>query len=380
MATSMPTLAGPGAPPVALPEHDPKAANFCGLHDVPEEPARFALPGWLPWLGGRLIAGVATIFVISLIVFVATQALPSDPARVALGPEATEESVLTLQRQLGLDRPLPVQFAAWAGKAALGDFGTSLDSGVTAGSIVSDRLANSLALMALVLLIAVSFSFLLGVSLARRRDGRFDRVAMTTLILFKALPGFTIAIGLILLFSTTVFHLLPAVSLLDPERSPFAQPIYLILPAVTLVLTLLPFLTRLIRASMIETLEAEFITAARLRGIPDRRIIWRHAVPNALIPTIQGIAMSVRMLLGGALIVEVVFSYPGIGNALNAAIEMRDIPVIQAITLTTAAGVVLTNLLADLATVLVTPRLRTARNPRLRAGTRARLKLSAGGV
>jgi peptide/nickel transport system permease protein len=156
--------------------------------------------------------------------------------------------------------------------------------------------------------------------------------------------------------------------------------LYLILPAATLVLTLLPFLTRLIRASMIETLEAEFITAARLRGIPDRRIIWRHAVPNALIPTIQGIAMSVRMLLGGALIVEVVFSYPGIGNALNAAIEMRDIPVIQAITLTTAAGVVLTNLLADLATVLVTPRLRTARNPRLRAGTRARLKLSAGGV
>ena len=297
-----------------------------------------------------------------------------------LGPDATEESVQTLQRQLGLDRPVIEQYGTWVGRIAVGDFGTSLDSGVSAGSILGERLGNTLALMLAVLGLTVPLSFLLGVALAVRRDSRADSIAMTTLILFKALPSFTVAIALIILFSTSVLHILPAVSLLEPGVSPFAQPLFLILPTATLVLTVLPFLTRLIRAGMIETLESEFVTAARLRGVPERRVIWRHAVPNALIPVVQGIAMTTRMLLGGALIVEVVFSYPGIGNALNAAIEMRDIPVIQAITLTTAIGVVLINLLADVATVLATPKLRSARKPRIRAGTRASLKLKAGGV
>jgi peptide/nickel transport system permease protein len=362
------------------PREDPRAANLCGLHDVVPTKPRFALPGWLPWLGGRLLAGLATIFVVSLIVFLATQALPSDPARVILGPDATEESVLTLQRQLGLDRPVIEQYGAWAGKIINGDFGTSLDSGVSAGSLLGARLGNTLALLVAVLGLAIPLSFAIGVALAVRRDSRADRTAMTGLILVKALPSFTVAIALILLLSTTVLPILPAVSLLDPELSPFAQPLFLILPTATLVLTVLPFLARLIRAGMIETLESEFVVAARLRGVPEQRVIWRHAVPNALVPVIQGIAMTTRMLLGGALIVEVVFSYPGIGNALNAAIEMRDIPMIQAITLTTAVGVVLVNLLADVATVLVTPKLRTAHRPRLRAGTRARLKLKAGGV
>jgi peptide/nickel transport system permease protein len=341
---------------------------------------RPAIAGWLPWLGGRLLAGLATVLVISMIVFAATQALPSDPARVILGPEATQESVAVLQKQLGRDRPIPIQYAGWALRSATGDFGASLDSGVPAASIVSGRLSNSLALLLSVLAITIPLSFLVGVAMAVRRDRSADRGVMIGLILLKALPGFTIGIGLIVLFSTTVFPILPAVSLLDPSRSPFAQPLFLILPAATLILILLPFLTRLVRAAVIETLESEFVTAARLRGISERRVIWRHAVPNALVPTIQGIAMSIRMLLGGALIIEVVFNYPGIGNALNSAIEMRDIAVIQAITLIIAALVVVVNLIADLTTVLVTPKLRTASRPRLRAGTRARLKLKAGGI
>ena len=378
MAT-LPAVSPPAADDAA-PRGDPRAANLCGLHEIEAAAPRFALPGWLPWLGGRVLAGFGTIFVVSLIVFLATQALPSDPARVILGPEATEQSVVTLQRQLGLDRPVIEQYGAWAGRIVRGDFGTSLDSGVSAGSILGARLGNTIALMVAVLGLAIPLSFAIGVALAVRRDSRADRFAMTGLILFKALPSFTVAIALIILFSTTVLPILPAVSLLDPALSPFAQPLFLILPTATLVLTVSPFLTRLIRAGMIETLESEFVTAARLRGIPERRVIWRHAVPNALAPVIQGIAMTTRMLLGGALIVEVVFSYPGIGNALNAAIEMRDIPVIQAITLTIAMGVVLVNLVADVATVLITPKLRTAHRPRIRAGTRAQLKLKAGGV
>lgn len=361
-----------------LAQADAHASEFCAFHE--EEPVRRRLPGWFPWLGFRLLSGILTIAVISLIVFAATQALPSDPARVILGPEATEASVETLRVQLGFDRPLPEQYVAWAGKAARGDFGASLDSGVPASSLIAERFGNSAALMALVLLFGIPTSFLLGVALAVRRDTAIDRHAMTGLILLKAIPGFIIAIGLIILFSTTVLPILPAVSLLDPGRSPFAQPAYLILPVATLVLTILPFLARLIRASMIEALDTEFVAAARLRGVPDGRIVWRHAVPNGVVPTIQGVAMAARMLLGGALIIEVVFSYPGIGAALNAAIEMRDVPVIQGITLLLATSIVAINIIADVATVFATPRLRTAESPSLRPGSRAAWKLKAGGV
>ena len=338
------------------------------------------LPGWFPWLGFRLVAAVATVLFISLVVFGATQALPSDPARVILGPEATEASVATLRAQLGFDRPFLVQYGDWAARAAAGDFGASLDSGVPAGALIVERFGNSAVLMLLVLLVGVPLSFLLGIALAARRDRAVDRHAMTVLILVKAIPSFILGIGLILVFSTSIFPILPAASLLDPMRSPLAQPLYLILPVVTLLLAILPFLIRLIRASMIEALDADHVVVARLRGVPERRILWRHAVPNALVPTIQGIAMTARMLLGGALIVEVLFSYPGLGTALNAAVEMRDVPVVQGITLVIAVGIVLINLAADVATVMVTPRLRTERRPALRAGTRAVLKLKAGGL
>ncbi len=126
-------------------------------------------------------------------------------------------------------------------------------------------------------------------------------------------------------FSTSVLHILPAASLLIPNESPYSQLEFLILPILTLALSLIPYLMRLVRGSMIDALESEYVTSARLRGIPERRIIWKHVLPNALVPVVQGTALTIRVLLSGALIIEVVFSYPGIGNALNAAIEMRDI-------------------------------------------------------
>lgn len=342
--------------------------------------ARLPLPGWFPWLAGRLLAGFGTVLAVSAIVYLATLALPSDPARVILGPEATDKAVAILREQLGLNRPIAVQYVDWLRHAAVGDFGNSLDSNVPAFGLVIERLGNSIALMIFVLLVTAPAAFLLGVAMAVKRDTRFDRTAMTLLIGFKAVPPFAIAVALILLFSTGPLAILPAVSILDPSLSPFAQPLYLVLPATTLLLLVLPFLTRLIRASLTETLEADYIAAARLRGLPERRIVWRHAVPNALPPVIQGFAMATRMVLGGALIVEVVFSYPGIGSALNAAIETRDIPVVQAIALLTAIAVVFINLVADFATVLLTPRLRTTTRPRLRSGTGARLRLRAGGA
>ena len=345
---------------------------------MPASSGLIPVPGWLPWLSARIVGGLVTIIVVSLLVFAATQALPSDPARVILGPDATQQCIDLLRRQLGLDQPLATQYLRWTGGALTGDFGASLDSDIPAGRLAADRFGNSLALMTVVLAISVPLAFIGGVGLAVRRDSVVDRWTMNGLILLKALPVFVVAIGLIFLFSTNLFQLLPAVSLLDPGISPFLQPSYLALPALALVIAVTPFLLRLVRAAMIEALDADYVAAARLRGIPRRRLIWRHAVPNALVPVIQGIALSSRMLLAGALIVEVVFSYPGIGNALNAAIELRDVPVIQAITLSMAVGVVAINLAADVATLLVTPRLRTASRPRLMPGTRAHLRLKAG--
>lgn len=347
--------------------------------DAPDA-VRRSLPGWLPWLVERLATGVGTMLVVSMLVFAATQALPSDPARVILGPDATEATIHILQRQLGLDQPIIVQYARWLGRALVGDFGRSLDSGVPAIDLVTSRFANSFALMAFVLAVAIPAGFVGGVGLATRRDGRVDRWAMNLLILFKALPTFVVAIALIFLLATNVLTILPAVSLLDPDRSPWAQPGFLVLPALTLILAVTPFLLRMVRAAVIEALETDYVAAARLRGIPERRIVWRHVVPNTLVPAIQGIALVGRLLLGGTVITEAVFSFPGIGNALDMAISLRDVPVIQAITLFLASGVVLINLVADIATVFVTPKLRTAARPRLRPGTRAALKLKAGGV
>lgn len=326
---------------------------------------RWRAPAWLGWFFWRLGYGLLTAWVITLVVFLATQALPSDPARIILGPEAPQASVDTLRQQLGLDRPVLEQYLIWLGRAASGDMGVSIDSNVPVSELLVRRFGNTLMMLLGVIAFVVPLSLLLGVTLALRRDGRFDRWCLSLLIYFKATPTFLLAIGLVLLFSTPSVNLLPAISIITPDKSLLAQLEFLVLPVLALGLSSLPYLTRMVRASMIEALESDYLVAARLRGVPENLLVWRHALPNALIPSIQGVALTMRMLFGGALLAEVIFSYPGIGTALNAAIQMRDLPMIQAIVLVTTLGVVLINLLADLITVLLTPKLRTARRSRM---------------
>ncbi|MHA6194771.1 ABC transporter permease [Pseudomonas wadenswilerensis] len=328
---------------------------------MPEPIATPRLPAWLPWFLGRLGYGLLTAWVISLVVFVATQALPSDPARVILGPEAPLESILTLRQQLGLDRPILVQYFAWLAQILRGDLGISLDSAQPVAELLFIRFGNTLALLLGVLLLVVPLALVIGVGLALRRDSRLDRWGLATLIVLKATPGYLVAIGLVLLFSMPHFDLLPAVSLIDPDRPLWRQLDYLALPVLALSLSALPYLARLVRASMIETLDSDYVGAARLRGLSERRLVWCHTLPNALVPAIQGVALTLRVLIGGALLAEVVFSYPGIGTLLNSAIQMRDLPLIQGAVLVITLGVVAINLLADLLTVLLTPKLRTAR-------------------
>ncbi|WP_287110679.1 ABC transporter permease [Methylobacillus sp.] len=326
---------------------------------TPSREHGYKIPAWLSWILKRIISSLLGIIVISMMVFAATQALPSDPARVILGPEATDEAVAVFRQKLGLDQPITAQYVQWISRALQGDWGHSIDSNIPVTQLIAGRLANSLALVVIVLLISIPSSLFLGVFLALHRDGWIDRICVSSMIALKAIPSFAIAIGLMMLLATSVFPILPAVSLLDPNRSAFAQPMFMILPALTLVFTVIPYLTRLLRSSMIEILDSEFITSARLRGLKRSTIIWQYAIPNAAIPAIQAIALTTSVMIGGVLIVEVVFTYPGIGSALNAAVDIRDIPVIQAIVVFLASSVMLINLIADIATVLLTPRLRT---------------------
>lgn len=335
-------------------------------------------PAWLPWLLGRCASGVATIWLLSLLVFVATQALPSDPARVILGPDAPEATVQLLARQLGFDRPITEQYVTWVGRVLRGELGTSVDSGLPVTRVIGARLGNTLFLLVCVLGITLPLALLSGVFLACRRDTTLDRIAVATLVGFKAIPTFAVAIALVMLFATTVFQLLPAVSLLDEERPLLFQLELLALPTVTLVLSSLPYPTRLVRASMIEALQADHVVLARLRGIPERRILFRHALPNALVPAIQGTALLVSSLFGGSVIVEVLFNYPGLGSLMNASIELRDVPVIQSLMLLVVTAVVAVNLIADLLNIFVTPRLRTATTgPLWRGGTPGPLRVGA---
>jgi peptide/nickel transport system permease protein len=328
---------------------------------APLQNVLYRLPPWFPWLITRLTSGLGVVLVISFIVFGATQALPSDPARIILGPEASEQAIATLRQQLGLDQPIYIQYLNWASDVLSGNLGRSLDSNMEISTIIASRFSNTLALTLMVSLIAIPLAIIAGVLLALNRDKGIDRFAISALVLFKAVPGFVLAIWLVMLFSTSVFTILPAASLLDPNKHALLQIEYLILPTLTLILSVIPYLLRLVRASMIEAMESDYVVSARLRGISESKVIWQHALPNALIPTIQGIAMTFRFLFSGVVLIEVVFSYPGIGNTLNAAIETRDIPMIQAIVLIITFGVVVINLAADFITLLLTPKLRTHR-------------------
>ena len=307
----------------------------------------------------RLAQGVLTLFLISLIVFAAVLALPGDAATAILGREATPDRVAALREQLNLNDSVVTQYLDWIGGVLTGSFGESAATQQAVSELLSDRVANTGFLVFVAAVVAVPLSIGIGVWTAMRRDRPADHITSTTTLVLAALPEFVIGIGLILLFATSVFEWFPAVSLLAPDQRAWTEPSVVVLPATTLVLAVTPYISRIMRGSMIEVLESEYVTMARLKGLPERTVIWRHAVPNAIVPAIQVTALQLAWMAGGVVVVEFVFSFPGIGSLFIDAVDNRDILVVQAITLLAAAIYVVLNLLADLATIAVTPRLRT---------------------
>ncbi len=308
----------------------------------------------------RIALGILTLWLVSLVVFAAVIALPGDAATAILGKEATPDRVAALREQLHLNESVVSQYLHWLGGLLSGDLGTSAATQQAVSKLLSDRVANSAFLVLVASLVAIPLSIALGVWMAMRRDRPVDHVGSTITLVLAALPEFVIGILLILLFATGVFHLFPAVSLLPPGTKAWEDPKVVVLPAATLVLAVTPYISRIMRGSMVEVLESEYVTMARLKGLAERHVIWRHAVPNAIVPAIQVAALQLAWMAGGIVVVEYVFSYPGIGAALVDAVANRDMPVVQTVTMLAAGVYVGLNLLADLATILVTPKLRTA--------------------
>ena len=308
----------------------------------------------------RIGLGILTLWLVSLVVFAAVLPLPGDAATAILGKEATPDRVAALREQLHLNQSVVTQYTEWLKGVVTGNFGDSAATQQPVSQLLSDRVANSAFLVIVASVIAIPLSIVIGVWMAMKRDRPADHVSSTITLILAALPEFVIGIGLILIFATGLFHIFPAVSLLAPGQKAWEAPKNVVLPAATLIIAVTPYISRIMRGSMIEVLESEYVTMARLKGLPERQVIWRHAVPNAIVPAIQVAALQLAWMAGGVVVVEFVFQYPGIGAALVDAVGNRDMPVVQSVTMLAAGIYVGLNLLADLATIMVTPRLRTA--------------------
>jgi len=315
--------------------------------------------GLLLFVAGRVLAGIPIVLALSILVFMATQALPGDAAVSYLANTATPERLEAIRAQLHLSDPIWLQYIHWATAAMHLDFGTTLTGETQVTTILAERIQNTLILMGSAGMVAIPLSIAIGVFAAVRRGKLFDNVSSLITLILAALPEFVVAIFVVFLLATNVFQIFPAIAFIDPGTLAWSRPDMLVLPTLTLVLAVTPYVSRIMRGSMIEVMESEYIQMARLKGLSERTVILRHALPNAIAPTIQVIALQLAWLAGGVVVVEAVFAYPGIGTVMIDSVKGRDLPIVQAITLMIATLYVVLNILADIGTILSTPRLRT---------------------
>jgi peptide/nickel transport system permease protein len=307
----------------------------------------------------RLGAAWITLAVIAVVVFVGVELMPGDTCTAHLGRDAAREDVLANCRdRMGLNAPPVERFFAWASDLARGDLGVSIKRERPIAGIVEPRLRNTLILAAAAAVAGVPLAILLGFLAGLRREGPFDIVVSTSALVAMTMPEFVVAALLILVFAVwlgwstgvvTAAYDAPALTLL------FATP----LPAVTLALVYVAHILRMVRSSVIETAGADFILMARMKGVPERRIVLRHLLPNAILPSISLIGLTLAWLLSGVVIVESAFNYPGIGRLAVNAVADRDLPLVQAIALIFGLIYVGTTLISDLVSMALNPRLRT---------------------
>jgi peptide/nickel transport system permease protein len=303
----------------------------------------------------RLLLGLLTLFIVSVVIFGATELLPGDLARELLGQSATPETLAALRAQLGLDQPAPVRYWNWLTGALQGDFGMSLANRRPISDLIATRLGNTLFLALYAAALAVPISLVLGILAALWRNSVFDRVANAGALTAISFPEFFVAYILILWLAQG--GLFPSMVRISPSTT-FWDMLYIcFLPALTLTLVVTAHMMRMTRAAIINLMASPYIEMARLKGMSPLRIVVRHALPNALAPIINVVALNLAYLITGVVVVEVVFVYPGLGQLMVDSVSKRDIAVVQAVALIFAAAYVLLNLLADVLSTLSNPRL-----------------------
>jgi peptide/nickel transport system permease protein len=309
------------------------------------------------YLATRLISLVPILFGTSVVAFLLIRLVPGDPAVALLGMEADPRSLAALRTQLALDQPIVVQYVTWLGHILTGDFGRSIQGGRAVFPLLIGALAPTALLSAAALVISLVIAIPAGIIAATHRNSGADYTASFLALCGLSLPSFWLGILLILMFSIYL-PLFPASGYVSPLVDPLAHLRHLVLPAVTLGAALAAATMRMTRATMLEVLRADYVRTARAKGLSQRRVIWGHALRNARIPIVTLLGIQLGQLLGGVVITETVFSWPGIGKLTVDAIFARDYPVVQGAVLLTATLFVLINLVTDLIYTVLDPRVR----------------------
>lgn len=308
----------------------------------------------------RLLLGLLLLWAVSLVIFAGTQILPGDVATSMLGQQATPEAVASIRKELGLEQPAPVRYVKWLGAAIGGDFGRSYSNRQDIAKSIAPRLKNTLLLAAMAAVIAVPLAILLGILSVLYNGTWIDRTIGLVTLSAISLPEFFAGYLLIAYFSVAHFWLPSSATVSD--AMPIGQRlVVMLLPCLTLVLAVLGHMMRMTRAALLNVMASPYIETALLKGLPWWRIVWKHALPNALSPIVNVVALNLAYLIVGVVVVEVIFVYPGMGQYLVDHVAKRDVPVVQAAGLVFAAVYILLNILADMVSVLTNPRLRHPR-------------------
>jgi len=300
------------------------------------------------YITGRILQAIASMVFVSAVVFTLVR-LSGDPIEIMMPAEATKEDIALMRASLGLDRPWPVQYWMFVSRAARGDFGRSVRFNRPALDVVAERYPATLELGGLAIVIVLLIAIPVGVYSAVRRSGALDYVSRGFAALGQAVPPFWLGLVLILVFGVFL-RLLPT--------SGRGTPAHILLPALTLGWFAAAGLMRLTRSSMLDVLGAEYVKLARIKGLPERRVIWKHAFKNAALPVVTFAALLFVSLLNGSIIVETVFSWPGLGLLVIEAVQFRDYPVVQMVVLLLSAMYILANLLVDVLYAYLNPKIR----------------------
>lgn len=311
-------------------------------------------------VGRRFVLAIVTLFIISLIVFLGVEALPGDAATAYLGQTATPESLDALREEFGLYAPMHERYLKWLGGILKGDLGTSMVRRNPVSEVIGNQLRNTVVLALAAAIVGIPLAIFLGVVAGLARDKWPDIFVSTSSIVGMTLPGFVTATILIYIFAIRL-EWFPAITLVPTDSSIRELLPNIVLPIITLTFIMVAHILRMVRTNMIDVMTSDYVQMARLKGVPEKRIVFRHALPNAMLPTINVVAITLAWLLGGVAVIETVFNYPGIGKLMVNSITDRDFPTIQAIAIVLAIVYITVNLAADLLTLVLNPRLRTAR-------------------